>query len=217
MDLWTLIPPAWQSPLTPVRPKIEGIAQQMARDPKAEIVPQNENIFRALQLSPNEVRVVIVGQDPYPNPTYACGLSFSVPRGTTPLPGSLRNILTEVVSDTGSTQIVDGDLSPWVEQGVMLLNRTLTAAAFESGSHQNWGWNEVTDRIIDVVVQSNPNVVGILWGKKAQELNNKFDDKHVISGVHPSPLSAQRGFFGSAPFSQVNRILQHDGYTPIRW
>lgn len=219
MDLWGYVPAEWHGGLSPVRSEIESIGHKLAELESTghRILPSPGNIFRALQTDPRDVQVIIVGQDPYPNPLHACGLSFSVQAGTHPLPGSLRNLLAEVVSDVGSTQIVDGDLQPWAYQGVMLLNRTLTVSAGETNSHAALGWQVVTDRIVEVVMDANPLVIGVLWGKQAQSMANKFTADNVVEGVHPSPLSAHRGFFGSKPFSAVNAKLISRQQSPILW
>lgn len=205
--------------MEPVRVQIDHISREITalESQGLEVLPAPQNVFRALRIAPSDVVVVIIGQDPYPNRLHACGLSFSVPAGTLPLPGSLRNILKEVISDTGQTQVTSGDLQPWVDQGVMLLNRTLTVTAGESNAHKDFGWDLVTDRIIDIVVAHNPDVVAVLWGNHAQRLKSKFNQSNVVLGVHPSPLSAHRGFFGSRPFSAANQILKTRQIEPIQW
>lgn len=216
MDLWSLVPFAWRSELAHVRGTIDHIGQSLEHVSRMEkVLPLAHNIFRALALDPADVQVVIVGQDPYPNARHACGLSFSVPPGTHPLPASLRNILKEVSSDTGSTRVSDGDLQPWSDQGVMLINRVLTVSQGKPDSHKSLGWTTVTDAIANAVVQHNPQVPAILWGKSAQEMTPIF--KQAITGVHPSPLSAYRGFFGSRPFSAVNAVLENHDKKPIGW
>lgn len=181
------------------------------------VLPAREQVFRALQVGPTDVSVVIVGQDPYPNPRHACGLSFSVPPGTRPLPASLRNILAEVRADVGSSIVGDGDLQPWVDQGVMLLNRTLTVTGGASRSHADLGWDVVTDRIVDVVAHASPASVALLWGADAQRLASRFPRDSVVMSSHPSPLSAHRGFSGSRPFSAANRILTARHRPAVRW
>ena len=210
-----MLPFDWRLPLEGVHLQINSISAALSR--RSDIVPAPKNIFRALQLAPKNVRVIVIGQDPYPNPDYACGLSFSVPAGTHPLPGSLRNIIAEVKSDIGSCSVVDGNLEPWVEQGVLLLNRVLTAQVKESNSHKGLGWQLVTERIVQAVLEVNPGVIAVLWGKQAQELKPLFNPERTIVGVHPSPLSAHRGFFGSRPFSAVNELLRQAGDSPIVW
>ena len=214
-DLWGFVPPAWHSALQSVHEQINQISDELSQ--RADVLPAPENIFRALSISPKDVKVIVVGQDPYPNPNHACGLSFSVPPGTKPLPGSLRNIIAEVISDVGSCTVADGDLEPWSRQGVLLLNRTLTVEAGSSDSHRSLGWAQVTDQIVTAAVAAQPDVVGVLWGKHAQEMAGHFSPGRVVVGVHPSPLSAHRGFLGSRPFSRVNQLLGEAGQTPILW
>lgn len=217
MDLWELVPQAWRIPLAPVRTNIDAISSHLDSLSDQQILPAPENIFRALEVNPNEVSVLIVGQDPYPNPAHACGLSFSVPAGTSPLPGSLRNILLEVKNDVGEASVANGDLQPWVEQGVMLLNRALTVQAGQPMSHHGVGWNQVTTHIARVIAESSPDAIVLLWGKQAQQLASVFHPENVISGVHPSPLSAHRGFLGSRPFSRINQLRATRQQRPIRW
>ena len=214
-ELWDLIPREWQGELESVRAQINHISTVL--DSRSDVLPARENIFRALQIAPHDVKVIVVGQDPYPNAAHACGLSFSVPSGTHPLPGSLRNIISEIKSDMGNCDVTDGDLEPWLRQGVMLLNRTLTVNAGKSDSHKDMGWAQVTDHIVKAAVGAQLNVVGVLWGKQAQALADHFAEGRVVVGVHPSPLSAHRGFLGSRPFSRVNQLLIDSGNDPIRW
>lgn len=217
MDLWELVPKEWRTPLMPVRAELDAISSRLDSMTHQQILPAPQNIFRALQIGPQDVSVVIFGQDPYPNPAHACGLSFSVPAGTSPLPGSLRNILLEVQNDTGSSIAVNGDLQPWVEQGVMLLNRALTVQAGVPGSHQGLGWDQVTTQIARVIAHSSSSAIALLWGKQAQQLAPVFASENVITGVHPSPLSAHRGFLGSKPFSRINELRASRQQQPIRW
>ena len=161
-----------------------------------------------------QVKVVIVGQDPYPNPKYAMGLAFSIPVGVTPLPKSLQNIFTELNNDL-SIDRSNGDLSDWASQGVLLLNRSLTVEPGKSDSHSNLGWQDFTEKIIQAA--ANNGAVAILWGNEAQKVSNLFADVDVFKSAHPSPLSAYRGFFGSKHFSKVNNRLQEKGLTPIKW
>ncbi len=214
-ELWDLVPRPWQVELEGVRAQINDISTVL--DSRSDVLPARENIFRALHIAPHDVKVIVVGQDPYPNAAHACGLSFSVPSGTHPLPGSLRNIISEIKSDIGNCDVTDGDLEPWLRQGVLLLNRTLTVEAGNSDSHKDLGWAQVTDHIVKAAVGIQPNVVGVLWGKQAQALADYFAEGRVVVGVHPSPLSAHRGFLGSRPFSRVNQLLIDAGNDPIRW
>ena len=182
-----------------------------------QIVPHPDHVFRALQIAPEDVRVVIVGQDPYPNASHAMGLSFSVPRGTTPLPGSARNIRSELESDLGLALPHHFDLRSWVDRGVLLLNRHLTSAVGSPGAHHSLGWDQVTNRIIDVLAETHSNWVGIVWGKQAAQLIPRFGSAAVVESAHPSPLSANRGFFGSKPFSRTNDLLRERGQQPVDW
>lgn len=214
MDFWDAVPLAWQNLLEPVRDQIQRISRQLVGQ---EYLPKPEQIFRALDLAPEAVQVLIVGQDPYPNPAHACGLSFSVPAGTAPLPGSMRNILKEVTADVGVSITNAGDLQAWSKQGVMLLNRVLTVAPGVPMSHHHLGWQKITDRIVQIVAQQSPAAIAILWGNQARELAHFFPSENVITGVHPSPLSAHRGFFGSRPFSKVNEKRRALGRQEISW
>lgn len=186
----------------------------------AVVFPPADLVFNALRLTPfDEVKVVILGQDPYHNIGQAHGLSFSVPAGI-PHPPSLRNIFAELVTDIPGFEVpVSGDLTRWAQQGVLLLNATLTVRAHEAGSHQRRGWEDFTDHIIREISQRLEHVVFILWGSYAQKKAQFVDtSKHlVLRSVHPSPLSVYRGFFGSKPFSQANHYLQANGRKPIDW
>ena len=218
MDLWGRVPTAWRAALRDFEPDIARIGVHLDElAAEVRVLPAPDQVFRALQVAPADVRVVIVGQDPYPNPAHACGLAFSVPSGVGPLPPSLRNILDEVRADCGGTAVVEGDLQPWVDQGVLLLNRTLTVTAGSVGSHNALGWRPITRAIVEAVTAADPQVPAILWGAAAQELTPLFDRSSVVASAHPSPLSAHRGFRGSRPFSTVNALLQQRQRTPIRW
>ena len=208
----------WQNELNFLREDFDRIEKTLIHEANSGslILPDKKHVFRALSVRPTEAKVLIVGQDPYPNPNHAIGLSFSVPMGTKPLPGSLQNIFKEIATDCGSPSIAkDGDLSPWVEQGVVLLNRTLTVRAGDSGSHQSLGWQKITDEIARKYAQNG--AIGLLWGNSAHELRKFFPENRLVYGVHPSPLSAHRGFIGSKPFTRVNALLQAAGREPIRW
>ena len=184
-----------------------------------QIYPASSAIFRALDLTPlAAVKVVILGQDPYHGPGQAQGLCFSVPNGI-PFPPSLQNIFTELVSDLGVPYPTASDLTAWAEQGVLLLNATLTVEEGKAGSHQKRGWEQFTDRIIYILNHQCEGVVFILWGAYAQEKGKVIDrTKHlVLEAPHPSPLSAHRGFFGSRPFSQTNDYLLSHLQAPINW
>lgn len=179
---------------------------------EAEITPRKEQIFRAFENPLESVRVVIFGQDPYPGPGVADGLAFSSP-AERPIPASLRNIFKEYESDTGLSAPKIADLTKWSESGVMLLNRALTTAEGERNAHLRNGWRIFTNDVAEIL--GNRNVVAILWGSNARELAPYF--RHRIESVHPSPLSARKGFFSSRPFSESNRILKELGKEPINW
>ncbi len=179
-----------------------------------EYIPAAIDIFAALKLSPSDVRVIIVGQDPYPNPEHAMGLAFSVRESVSTLPASLKNIFTELESDLG-IKPSNGDLSRWASEGVLLLNRALTVKPGEPASHSKIGWHELTEAIISNVAKSG--AIGVLWGNDAQTLAKYFSKDDLFTAPHPSPLSVYRGFYGSKPFSKVNNRLIEKGLTPIKW
>lgn len=179
----------------------------------SQSVPRKDQIFKAFDCDPKKVSVVVFGQDPYPNESHATGLAFSVTDNVRPLPASLRNIFTELVNDIGGDVPNTGDLSYLTEQGVMLLNRGLTLDLKTKKVHSLW--YEFTEEVAQVLAKSG--VVGIFWGKQAQELAKHFPLNKRILGVHPSPLSAYRGFFGSKPFSRANEILLEGNKTAINW
>lgn len=215
--LSSLVPDHWKEILQDYNSQIDelGTKLQKQADQGERILPDKKHLFRALELKPEQVKVIIVGQDPYPNISDAIGLSFAVPPRKTGLPGSLLNIQKEIMTDIGSTTTADGDLTKWASQGVMLLNRVLTVTAGESGSHSKLGWQEITEKI--VAHCANLGAVGLLWGSSARELAHLFSEDCLVQGVHPSPLSAHRGFLGSKPFSRVNQLLENKGKTPIIW
>lgn len=180
-------------------------------------LPVGRHILRAFERPLADVRVLIVGQDPYPTSGHAVGLSFSVARDVRPIPRSLHNIYRELSADLGVEPAAHGDLSGWADRGVLLLNRCLTVQPGVSGAHRGKGWEAVTDRAIDVLVARDAPLVAILWGRDAQTLRPRLAPVPVVASVHPSPMSADRGFFGSRPFSQVNELLAHQGAAPIDW
>ena len=177
-------------------------------------IPSEKNIFAAFSKEPNLIRVLIVGQDPYPNPDYANGLAFSVSPSITQLPASLKNIYKELESDLGIKRN-SGDLSDWANQGVLLINRCLTVEPGKSGSHTDIGWQVFTESVIKYCAING--ALGILWGNEAQKLSHYFSNDDLFESVHPSPLSAYRGFFGSKPFSKVNNRLKEKNLEPIKW
>ena len=201
---------SWSSVLDPLAPQIQKILNSISKE---EIAPSIERIFAACEMDLQNVKCVIVGQDPYPTRGNAHGLAFSVSPEVKPIPASLRNIFTELVSDLQSKVPVNGNLSKWQDQGVLLLNRVLTTQVGKSNAHTNIGWQEITTHIAQAA--GAQGAIGVLWGKSAQELSYLFN--HRIESVHPSPLSAYRGFFGSKPFSRVNQELERRGISPIDW
>ncbi len=158
-----------------------------------------------------------MGQDPYPTPGHATGLAFSVPAGTRPLPRSLRNVFRELAADIGVPEPRDGDLTPWTQQGVLLLNRVLSVEAGAPGSHRGRGWERVTEQAVRALARRGGPLVAILWGREAQGLRPLLGDVATVESVHPSPLSAARGFFGSRPFSRANKLLVAQGGRPVDW
>jgi uracil-DNA glycosylase len=174
-------------------------------------------VLRAFRAPLDDVRVLIVGQDPYPTPGHPIGLAFAVDRHVRPLPRSLANISRELVDDLGAAPLPHGDLSHWSSNGVMLLNRVLTVEPGATGSHRGKGWERVTDHAIRTLVARGTPLVAILWGRDAQRLAPLLDGVPVIESAHPSPLSASRGFFGSKPFSRANALLEAQGAAPVDW
>ena len=180
-------------------------------------LPPGELVLRAFQQPFDAVRILIVGQDPYPTPGHAVGLSFSVAPDVRPLPRSLANIFQEYRDDLGLPTPTTGDLSPWTERGVLLLNRVLTVRPGEPAAHRGHGWEPVTDRAIEALVARSSPLVAILWGRDAASLKPRLTGVPVITSAHPSPLSAHRGFFGSKPFSRANALLDEQGAGPVDW
>lgn len=212
MRLDDLFPEVWRNFLDIQNGYFDSIEKSISGD---NINPSREKIFRAFELKPTQIKVVIIGQDPYPNSEDAVGLAFSVSNNKKSLPGSLRNIKKELFSDLGIEISNNGDLTPWAQEGVMLLNRVLTTKSGESLSHRDIGWEDFTDLVVQKLSQYN--LVFILWGKNAMELAPFIPENKKIVGVHPSPLSANRGFFGSKPFSKCNELLNNLGVAPITW
>ena len=180
-------------------------------------LPAGPNILRAFTQPFADVRVLIVGQDPYPTPGHPVGLSFSVEPDVRPVPRSLQNIYKELASDLGLPTPANGDLTPWTRHGVLLLNRVLTVAPGASASHQGKGWEAVTDQAIRALAARGTPLVAILWGKQAQSLTPLLGDVPRIASAHPSPMSAANGFFGSRPFSRANAALVAQGAEPVDW
>ncbi|KRB78251.1 uracil-DNA glycosylase [Nocardioides sp. Root190] len=212
----------WAEALAPVEDRVTALGQFLRDEVAAgrSYQPAADDVFRAFRTPLAEVRVLIVGQDPYPNPAHPIGLCFAVDREVRPLPASLRNIHTELASDVGVVPPAHGDLSAWTGQGVMLLNRVLTVRPGEPASHRGRGWEEVTACAIQALVrraEGGAPLAAILWGRDAQTLTAHLGPIPAVESVHPSPLSAYRGFFGSRPFSRVNQLLVDQGAAPIDW
>lgn len=204
--------------LQPVADKVAECGEFLRAEIAARhgYLPSGDKVLRAFERPLDDVRVLIVGQDPYPTPGDAVGWAFSVSPDR-PIPASLRNIFQELTSDIGCPPPSAGDLSPWVEQGVLLLNRVLTVRPGASGSHHDIGWEHVTAAAITGLVQRGGPLVAILWGGKAGTLSAQLGQIPYVTSAHPSPLSAYRGFFGSRPFSKVNHLLTEQGAEPIDW
>lgn len=211
MRLFDQLHPQWQIELTPHKDLIEHIDSSLFGQ---EVAPDYSFIFRALSKPIESTHVVIFGQDPYPTRGHAHGLAFSVDPSVTKLPPSLRNIYKELEADLGVVRI-NGDLSDWADQGVMLINRILSTDVGESLAHDNLGWQEITETVARVL--GARDVIAVLWGSSALELKRYFKEGSVISSVHPSPLSAYRGFFGSQPFSKINAKLREKGLQEVTW
>lgn len=211
-----LIHPEWAEALAPVASDIAALGDRLRADERGYL-PAGDHVLRAFTRPLSAVRVLIVGQDPYPTPGHPIGLSFAVDRHVRPLPRSLGNIYAELSSDLGIPPASHGDLSAWMEQGVVLLNRVLTVAPGEAGSHRGWGWERVTAHAISTLVARPEPLVAVLWGKDAASLVPMLGDTPRVESAHPSPLSARRGFFGSRPFSRVNALLEAQGASPVDW
>ncbi|WP_172120523.1 uracil-DNA glycosylase [Actinomyces faecalis] len=213
-----LVDPSWAQALAPVEQTIHEIGDRLRQEVAAGrgYLPAGTDVLRAFTYPMQDVKVLIVGQDPYPTPGHPMGLSFSVQPGVRP-PRSLENIFTEMVSDLGVARPTSGDLTPWSRQGVMLLNRVLTVRPGSPASHRGWGWEAVTQRAIEALVARQSPLVAILWGRPAQSLTPMLGTTPIVASPHPSPLSASRGFFGSRPFSRANELLVQQGTTPVDW
>ena len=214
-----LIDPGWAAALEPVAPQVAALGEFLRAEVAAgrPYLPVGENVLRAFTYPLERVRVLIVGQDPYPTPGHPIGLSFAVERHVRPVPRSLQNIYKELQTDLGVVPPAHGDLTGWAERGVMLLNRVLTVGVGASGSHRGKGWEAVTEAAIRALVARDRPLVAILWGRDAQSLQPMLGATPVIASVHPSPLSASGGFFGSKPFSRANEILRSLGAEPVDW
>ena len=216
-----LLDPGWARALEPVGADIAVLGDRLRAEVAAgrHYLPAGDRVLRAFQRPLHDVKVLIVGQDPYPTPGHAVGLSFSVAPDVRPLPRSLDNIFKEYASDLGYPAPSCGDLTPWAERGVMMLNRVLTVRSGTPASHRGKGWEAVTECAIRALVARSKPMVAVLWGRDAQTLTPMLTGAHcaTIESVHPSPLSASRGFFGSRPFSRTNELLAQMGAEPIDW
>jgi uracil-DNA glycosylase len=214
-----LVAPDWAEALAPVEETIESMGAVLRAELAAgrTYLPAGEHVLRAFQRPMSDVRVLVVGQDPYPTPGHAVGLSFSVAPHVRPLPRSLVNIFRELHDDLGVGPPANGDLTPWADQGVLLLNRVLTVTPGVAGAHRGRGWEAVTERAITALAHRGGPLAAILWGRDAQGLKPMLGQIPWVESPHPSPLSASRGFFGSRPFSRVDDLLVRQGGTPVDW
>lgn len=214
-----LVHPSWVPALTPVAQTVTELGDFLREEVAAGrgYLPAGDLVLRAFTHPFDAVRVLVVGQDPYPTPGHAVGLSFSVAPDVRPVPRSLQNIYTELGTDLGLATPSNGDLAPWAEQGVMLLNRVLTVRPGAAASHQGRGWESVTAQAISALVERARPLVAILWGRQAQTLGPMLGQVPHLDSAHPSPLSARSGFFGSRPFSRANALLQEQGAPPVDW
>jgi uracil-DNA glycosylase len=218
--LHKIMDPGWADALEPAAPQIAAMGEFLRAEIAAgrRYLPAGDNVLRAFKQPFMDVRVLIVGQDPYPTPGHPVGLSFSVAPDVKRLPPSLVNIFSEYSTDLGYPTPTGGDLTPWTEQGVLLLNRVLTVEPKQPGSHRGKGWEEVTEQAIRALAARNGEpLVAILWGKDARTLVPLLEDVPCIESPHPSPYSASTGFFGSRPFSRANELLEELGGEPVDW
>jgi uracil-DNA glycosylase len=215
----------WADALRPVETALRGVLTFLAAEVDAghKVLPSPSNVLRAFRQPLADVKVLIVGQDPYPTPGHAVGLSFAVDARTRPIPRSLANIYRELESDLGIPPRVHGDLSAWASQGVLLLNRVMSVRAGAAGSHRGKGWEAITTAAVTAVAHrrtadgGSPPLVAVLWGRDAEGVRPLLSGAAVVSSAHPSPLSASRGFFGSRPFSAINELLREQGSSGVTW
>jgi uracil-DNA glycosylase len=214
-----LVAADWAEALAPVDEQIARMGRFLREELAAgrRYQPAGDRVFRAFERPLADVRVLVVGQDPYPNPEHPIGLSFAVRREVWPLPPSLVNIYRELRDDVGVTPPRHGDLTAWADRGVMLLNRSLTVEPGSSNSHRGKGWEPITERAIVALAERGGPCVAVLWGSDARKLTPLLGPIPYVESAHPSPLSAHRGFLGSKPFSQVNRLLEEQGAPPLDW
>lgn len=214
-----LVDPGWARALAPVESRVHEMGEFLRAETAAgrRYLPAGDAVLKAFTRPFDSVRVLIVGQDPYPTPGHPIGLSFAVDREVRPIPRSLGNIYRELRDDLGVPTPEHGDLSAWADQGVLLLNRVLTVRAGSAASHRGKGWEAVTERAIQALVARPQPLVAILWGRDAGTLRPLLGDTPIIASAHPSPLSASSGFFGSKPFSRANAALEAQGAAPVDW
>ncbi|QRP44495.1 uracil-DNA glycosylase [Amycolatopsis sp. FDAARGOS 1241] len=217
--LHEIVEAGWAQALEPVAPQVAAMGEFLRAEIAAgrKYLPAGEHVLRAFKQPFHDVRVLIVGQDPYPTPGHAVGLSFSVAPDVRPLPKSLVNIYKEYAEDLGYPLPANGDLTPWADQGILLLNRALTVQPSKPNSHQGKGWEQVTEQAIKALAARDEPMVAILWGRNARNLRPMLGAIPCIESAHPSPLSAHNGFFGSRPFSRANQLLADQGAAPVDW
>jgi uracil-DNA glycosylase len=217
--LGQIVEAGWAEALEPVSDRVAVMGDFLRAEIAAgrSYLPAGANVLRAFTQPFDDVRVLIVGQDPYPTPGHPVGLSFSVAQDVSPLPRSLQNIFRELSADLGYAAPSSGDLSPWSQHGILLLNRVLTVAPGQPGSHRGKGWEAVTEQAIRALVGRGTPLVAILWGRDAQTLRPMLGATPCIESAHPSPMSADRGFFGSRPFGRTNELLARQGAEPVDW
>lgn len=214
-----LVHPSWAQALAPVESVVAGLGEFLRAEVAAGrgYLPAGPHVLRAFAQPLDQVRVLIVGQDPYPTPGHPIGLSFAVAPTVRPIPRSLTNIYQELTADVGVPMPTNGDLTPWADQGVLLLNRVLTVRPGAPASHRSKGWEEVTACAIGALVARGGPLVAILWGRDARGLAPMLGSVPRVESAHPSPLSASSGFFGSRPFSRANALLEQQGAAPVDW
>ncbi len=208
---------SWADALTPVESTLHALVRELSGTP---FLPDAAQVFRAFRTPLDDVRVLLLGQDPYPTPGHSVGLAFSVGPDVRPLPGSLRNIITELVADVGVSRPESADLSAWANRGVLLLNRTLTVSPGEPLSHRRLGWSTITDSALAALTSRPVPLVALAWGREAQSALSPYvtrENVTIIDSAHPSPLSASRGFLGSRPFSRANEALVELGAEVVDW
>ncbi|MBB5923255.1 uracil-DNA glycosylase [Actinoalloteichus hoggarensis] len=217
--LTEIMEPGWAKAMEPVAEQIARMGDFLRAEIAAgrTYLPAGEHVLRAFTQPFDDVRVLIVGQDPYPRPGHAVGFSFSVAPDVRPLPPSLVNIFTEYSDDLGHPKPATGDLTPWADNGVLLLNRVLTLQTGKSDSHKGKGWEAVTEQAIKALAARGGPLVSILWGRNARNLAPMMPGVPCIESAHPSPMAARGGFFGSRPFSRANALLEQQGGLPIDW